>query len=147
MMEERACMILAFLALAGCVACTTGRAPVKQGPRPGQWVLVQTPPKGELGENTFSPHRHLEAGARLRRRRELLQLPCRHDVGRTEHGLARHARGGVEFTLRSSGEVGSARDRSATCPLTIDAIFAGATRWSDTKTKSACTSDQAAVRN
>ena len=41
--------------MAGCVACTTGRLPANQPPRPGQWVLVQSPPKGELRENTFPP--------------------------------------------------------------------------------------------
>jgi hypothetical protein len=55
MMEARACMLFAFLAVVECAACATGPAPVKQAPRPGQWVLVQTPPKGELGENTFPP--------------------------------------------------------------------------------------------
>ena len=47
--------LLGGLVMAGCVACATGRSPVKQPPRPGQWVLVQAPPKGELAENTFPP--------------------------------------------------------------------------------------------
>ena len=54
-MEARACMLFAFLAMVECAACATGPAPVKQAPRPWQWVLVQTPPKGELRENTFPP--------------------------------------------------------------------------------------------
>ena len=54
-MREPVRRLMGWIVMAGCVACTTGRAPVKQAPRPGQWVLVQTPPKGELGENTFPP--------------------------------------------------------------------------------------------
>jgi hypothetical protein len=40
--------------MVACVACAPSRSPVKP-PRPGQWVLVQAPPKGELAENTFPP--------------------------------------------------------------------------------------------
>ena len=54
MMEERACMLLALLAMVGCAAGAGGR-PANQTLRPGQWILVQTPPKGELGGNTFPP--------------------------------------------------------------------------------------------
>ena len=54
-MRGRVRTLLGCIVMAACVACATGRAPVKQAPRPGQWVLVQSPPKGELGENTFPP--------------------------------------------------------------------------------------------
>jgi hypothetical protein len=53
-MEERVCLVLAFLAMVGCVA-GAGGMPANEPLRPGQWILVQAPPKGELAENTFPP--------------------------------------------------------------------------------------------
>jgi len=54
-MQQPACKLLTFIALMGCVACAAGGRPASQTPRSGQWVLVQSPPKGALGENTFPP--------------------------------------------------------------------------------------------
>jgi len=50
-------IVMTSTMLAGCAASTgSGRLPAAAG-QPGQWVLVQAPPKGEMGEATFPPIR------------------------------------------------------------------------------------------
>jgi hypothetical protein len=52
--RHRTWLLLPLLGLVGCAPpVTSGRAPAPL--QKGQWVLVQSPPKGELGENTFPP--------------------------------------------------------------------------------------------
>src|SRR5262249_4418796 len=53
-MRETVRTLFGCVVMAACAACAPSRSPVKP-PRPGQWVLVQAPPKGELAENTFPP--------------------------------------------------------------------------------------------
>jgi hypothetical protein len=48
-------LVLALVAAAGCGVNAGGRGAATAGVRPGQWILVESPPKGELGENTFPP--------------------------------------------------------------------------------------------
>jgi len=45
-----------LLPLVAAMACSPAASPKVQAPlHPGQWVLVQSPPKGEMAENTFPP--------------------------------------------------------------------------------------------
>ena len=47
--------VLALVAAMGC-GVTGGRGKAATASvQPGQWILVESPPKGELGENTFPP--------------------------------------------------------------------------------------------
>ena len=47
--------VLALVAAAGCGVNAGGGRAATGGVRPGQWILVESPPKGERGENTFPP--------------------------------------------------------------------------------------------
>ena len=46
---------LALVTLTGCAAAGSGGKAATGGSLPGQWILVQSPPKGELSEATFPP--------------------------------------------------------------------------------------------
>jgi hypothetical protein len=46
-------LLLPLVAVMGCAPSVTGGTAAAS--RTGQWVLVRSPPKGELGENTFPP--------------------------------------------------------------------------------------------
>lgn len=54
-MRRQTWFALALLALTGCVTTVRGGKAATVGPLPGQWILVESPPKGELSENTFPP--------------------------------------------------------------------------------------------
>ena len=46
---------LALATVMGCAASGSGGKAATGGPLPGQWILVESPPKGELSEATFPP--------------------------------------------------------------------------------------------
>jgi hypothetical protein len=46
---------LALVTLTSCAATVSGGKAATGGSRPGQWILVESPPKGELSEATFPP--------------------------------------------------------------------------------------------
>jgi hypothetical protein len=54
-MRGHAWFVLALVALTGCGTTVHGGKGATDGVRPGQWILVESPPKGELGETTFPP--------------------------------------------------------------------------------------------
>jgi hypothetical protein len=56
-MAMRGAMWFAFVLVAatGCGMTGGGGKAATAGARPGEWILVESPPKGELGENTFPP--------------------------------------------------------------------------------------------
>jgi hypothetical protein len=47
--------VLALVAVTGCGATAHGGKAATAGVQPGQWILVESPPKGELGGTTFPP--------------------------------------------------------------------------------------------
>ena len=46
---------LALVTVMGCTATVSGGKAATGGSLPGQWILVESPPKGELSEATFPP--------------------------------------------------------------------------------------------
>jgi len=46
---------LALVTLTSCATTVSGGKAATGGSRPGQWILVESPPKGELSEATFPP--------------------------------------------------------------------------------------------
>jgi len=54
-MRGSMCMLFALVTTMGCGVGVYGSKPAVQGLQPGQWILVESPPKGELGETTFPP--------------------------------------------------------------------------------------------